>query len=276
MGPSAPPTSPLWGADINSQLAQARELEAKLAEEYRTVRLLRASITGEASPRRLVSASTLTSTSTTRTCPHELAKSSLLPRHCCGPCPLLQRPRRETCTVKRRHSSSKRPYKRLRARRPTSASRGERGTTGARKSPRRQFTRAARQGSPPTRARRRSGSGSLTHAVRLRTTTLAMSSMPGGRAMREHGRRQATNHGGVGATTAVRTAHQRRNPQGLACSAGRSARRASCSASVSPRPSTSTRGDGPPCMVQRLPPGMPAGRCHHRRGDHPQPAATPR
>jgi hypothetical protein len=31
------------------QLAQARELEAKLAEEYRTVRLLRASIAGEAS-----------------------------------------------------------------------------------------------------------------------------------------------------------------------------------------------------------------------------------
>jgi hypothetical protein len=33
------------------QVAQARELEAKLAEEYRTVRLLRASIAGEASAR---------------------------------------------------------------------------------------------------------------------------------------------------------------------------------------------------------------------------------
>jgi hypothetical protein len=44
-------TSPLTaeGADINAQLAQARELEAKLTEEYRAVRLLRASITGEAS-----------------------------------------------------------------------------------------------------------------------------------------------------------------------------------------------------------------------------------
>jgi hypothetical protein len=31
------------------QLAQARELEVKLAEEYRAVRLLRASIIGEAS-----------------------------------------------------------------------------------------------------------------------------------------------------------------------------------------------------------------------------------
>jgi hypothetical protein len=37
-GPSAPPPSPPRGADINAQLAQARELEAKLAEEYHTVR----------------------------------------------------------------------------------------------------------------------------------------------------------------------------------------------------------------------------------------------
>jgi hypothetical protein len=50
-GPTAPPPSPPRGADINAQLAQARELEAKLAEEYRTVRLLRASIAGEASAR---------------------------------------------------------------------------------------------------------------------------------------------------------------------------------------------------------------------------------
>jgi hypothetical protein len=39
------------GADIDAQLTQARELEAKLAEEYHTVRLLRASIAGEASAR---------------------------------------------------------------------------------------------------------------------------------------------------------------------------------------------------------------------------------
>jgi hypothetical protein len=50
-GPIAPPPSPPRGADINAQLAQARELEAKLAEEYRTVRLLRATIAGEASAR---------------------------------------------------------------------------------------------------------------------------------------------------------------------------------------------------------------------------------
>jgi hypothetical protein len=50
-GPSTPPPSPPRGADVNTQLAQARELEAKLAEEYRTVRLLRATIAGEASAR---------------------------------------------------------------------------------------------------------------------------------------------------------------------------------------------------------------------------------
>jgi hypothetical protein len=43
------PTSPARGANINAQMAQARELEAKLAEEYRVVRLLHATIDGEAS-----------------------------------------------------------------------------------------------------------------------------------------------------------------------------------------------------------------------------------
>jgi hypothetical protein len=45
-GPSTPA-----GADIDTQLAQACELEAKLAEEYRTVWLLRASTAGDASAR---------------------------------------------------------------------------------------------------------------------------------------------------------------------------------------------------------------------------------
>jgi hypothetical protein len=48
-GPSTPPSSPPRGADVNAQLPQSRELEAKLAEEHRTVWLLRASIAGEAS-----------------------------------------------------------------------------------------------------------------------------------------------------------------------------------------------------------------------------------
>jgi hypothetical protein len=50
-GPSTPPSSPPRGADTNAQLAQTRELEAKLAEEYHTTRLLRATIAGEASSR---------------------------------------------------------------------------------------------------------------------------------------------------------------------------------------------------------------------------------
>jgi hypothetical protein len=36
-GPSAPPASPVRGTGISAQLSQARELEAKLAEEYRQV-----------------------------------------------------------------------------------------------------------------------------------------------------------------------------------------------------------------------------------------------
>jgi hypothetical protein len=50
-GPSAPPPSPPRGGDVNTQLAQASDLEAKIAEEYRVVRLLRASIAEEASAR---------------------------------------------------------------------------------------------------------------------------------------------------------------------------------------------------------------------------------
>jgi hypothetical protein len=50
-GAERAPTSPTGGADINTQLAQACELKAKIVKEYRAVRLLRASIAGEASAR---------------------------------------------------------------------------------------------------------------------------------------------------------------------------------------------------------------------------------
>jgi hypothetical protein len=96
--------------------------------------------------------------------------------------------------------------------------------TEARKAMRRQFTRVARRGSPPAKAGRRSRSGSLTRAGWPKTVTLATSSMPSGRETQRHGRRQATIHGGVGATTAVKTARRRRSPRGPACSVGRSAR----------------------------------------------------
>jgi hypothetical protein len=53
---------------------------------------------------------------------------------------------------------------------------------------------------------------------------------------------QATTPDGAGATTAMKTARRSRNPRGPACSAGRSARRPSRSASASLRPSSSTTG----------------------------------
>jgi hypothetical protein len=49
--PNPPPAPLVGGAGIAAQLAQAREVEAKLAEEYRQVWLLHATIAGEASTR---------------------------------------------------------------------------------------------------------------------------------------------------------------------------------------------------------------------------------
>jgi hypothetical protein len=51
-GPNPPPTPSAGGAHIAAQLAQTHELEAKFTDEYRQVRLLRATIAGEASTRR--------------------------------------------------------------------------------------------------------------------------------------------------------------------------------------------------------------------------------
>jgi hypothetical protein len=109
-----------------------------------------------------------------------------------------------------------------------------------------------------------------------KTATLATSSTPGGRATRRRGRRQATTPGGLGATTVGRTARRYRSPREPVCSAGRSARRASPSASASPRRLTNTMGKRTSRMAQRLSPGMSVGWSHHRRGHHPQPAIAPR
>jgi hypothetical protein len=95
-------------------------------------------------------ASTPTSTSTIRIRPHEQAKSSSPPRHCCGPCPPLRHPRRGTCTARRRRSSSKRPSSRPKARRPAFVNRGAHGTMGARKAPNPRCTRAEQRRAPPT------------------------------------------------------------------------------------------------------------------------------
>jgi hypothetical protein len=90
-GPSAPAPPPPMGADIDAQLAQARELEAKLAEEYQTVQLLRASMAGRplgaanacgSWAYRPATASTPTSTSTTRIRHCVRAKSSSPQQRC--------------------------------------------------------------------------------------------------------------------------------------------------------------------------------------------------
>jgi hypothetical protein len=189
-----------------------------------------------------VSASTHTSTSTTRTRPRERARSSLPPRHFYGPCPPPQCPRRGTCTVRRRRSSSKRPFSRPKARHPASVSRGVRETTGEHKALSHRCMREAQRNVPLTQGARRSRSGSLTRAGKPKMATPATSLIPGGQATRRRGRRRATTLDGVGATIAGRTAHRRRSPREPACSAGRSARRASLSASASPRRSTNKTG----------------------------------
>jgi hypothetical protein len=141
-GPSAPPPSPPRGADINAQLAQARELEAKLAEEYRTVRLLRASIAREASARgerarelgrqahdRINADFNVDNPYMPPRESQKLAAAATLMRAMPAP----QRPRRRTYTARHRRSSSKRPFNRPKAWRPASANRGARGTMGVRK-----------------------------------------------------------------------------------------------------------------------------------------------
>jgi hypothetical protein len=119
--------------------------------------------------------------------PRERARSSLPLRRCYGPCRPPHRPRRETCTARRKRSSSKRPFSRPKARRPASASKGARGTTVARKAPSHRYIREPQRNAPPTKGARRSRSESLTSAGKPKLATPATSSAPGGRATRRRG-----------------------------------------------------------------------------------------
>jgi hypothetical protein len=186
----------------------------------------------------------------------------LLPRRCCGPCPPPRRPRR-------RRLSSKRPSNRLKVRRLASASKEVRETTGARKAPSPRRKRAAQRSVPPTRGACRPRSGSSTRASKPKTATPATSSTPGGRATWRHAQRWATTLDGVGAMTAGRTAHRRRSHREPVCSTGRSARRASPALLPAHDDRQVQWGDGPPCVAQRLLPGVSARRGYHRRGYHP-------
>jgi hypothetical protein len=240
-------TSTPAGADIDAQLAQARELEAKLAEEYRTVWLLRTSMAGEASVRgeraRELGIQARDRINADFNVDNPRHTSTGEPEAYCrrnaatGHASL----RRGTCTARYRRLSSKRPSNRPRARRPASANRGTHQAMGVHRGPSHRCTQVERQSDPPTRDAHRLRNDSSTHA-RHGTVTPATSSMLGGRARRTHGRRQATTLGGVDATTAMKTALRRRNPRGPVCSAGRSARRPSPNASANPQPSSSTTG----------------------------------
>jgi hypothetical protein len=115
-GPSAPPNSPVRGANINTQLAQACELEDKLAEEYHAVRLLRASIAREASAHgeharelgrqareRINADFDVNNPNTPPRASQKLIAAATLLRAM----PLPRRPRRRTYTARRRRSSSR-------------------------------------------------------------------------------------------------------------------------------------------------------------------------
>jgi hypothetical protein len=95
---------------------------------------------------------------------------------------------------------------------------------------------------PPTWGARRLRSSSSTRAGKPKMATPATSSTPGGWATRRRGQRRTTTLDGVGTTIAGRTARRRRCPREPVCSARRSARRASPSASISPHQSTNTTG----------------------------------
>jgi hypothetical protein len=250
-GPSAPPPSPPTGADINAQLAQACELEAKLAEEYRTVRLLRASMAGEASARgeracelgrqardRINADFNVDNPDTPPRASQKLIAVATLLRAMPAP----STPRRGTYTARHRRSSSKRPSSRPRARRLASASRGAHGTMGVHKVPSPRSTRVVRPSPLPTRGVRRPWSGSSTRAGRRGTAMPATSSTLGGRAKRRRGRQQATTLDGADATIAMRIARRRRSPREPVCPHG------GLSPALPPAHNHRQvqRGDGPP------------------------------
>jgi hypothetical protein len=223
-GPSTPA-----GADIDMQLAQARELEAKLAEEYRTVQLLRASMEGEASARgerarelgiqarnRINADFNVDNPDTPPRVSQKLITAATLLRALPAPStPEARNLHREVqalieqAAVQQAESSASRIRQQ-----------GDARATGPRRGASPRSMQVQRRSDPPTRDAHRPKSGSSTRAGR-ETATPVTSSTLGGRARRMRERRQATTLGGVDATTAMKTALRRRSPRGPVCSAGR-------------------------------------------------------
>jgi hypothetical protein len=193
------------GADIDAQLAQTRELEAKLAEEYRAVRLLRASMAGEASARgervrelgiqardRINADFNVDNPDTPPGASQKLIVVATLLR--AMPAPSTPEARNlhreaqaliEQAAVQQAESSASRI-------RQQGDARGD----GVRRGSSPQCTQVERRSDPPTRDAHQLKNGSSTHAGKHRTVTPATSSMLGERAKRMRERRQATTLGG--------------------------------------------------------------------------------
>jgi hypothetical protein len=181
-GPSAPA-----GADADAQLAQARELEAKLAEEYRTVRLLRASMAGEASARgerarelgrqvcdRINTVPNVDNADAPPRASQKLIAAATLLRAMPAPStPEARDLHREVRTLIEQAAVQQAESSASRIRQQGDA-RGDEHAPGA--SPR--CTQGDRRGSPPTRDARRPRNDSLTRAGRWMATP-ATSSTPG-------------------------------------------------------------------------------------------------
>jgi hypothetical protein len=192
-GPSAPPSSPPREADINAQLAQVRKLEAKLAEEFCTVRLLRASIVGEASARgeraselgrqardRINADFNVNNPDTPPRASQKLIAAATLLR--AMPAPSTPEARNlhreaqaliEQAAVRQAESSASRIRQLVSAR-----------DDGVRKAPSPRCMRVARPSAPPILGARRPRIGSSTCAGKPETATTATSSTPEGRAKR--------------------------------------------------------------------------------------------
>jgi hypothetical protein len=276
-GPSAPPSSPPRGADVNAQLAQARELEAKLAEEYRAVRLLRASIAGEASARgectrelgrqahdRINADFNVDDVSTPPRESQKLIATATL---------LRAMPATSTPEARNLHREAQALIEQAAVQQAESSASGirQQGSAwddGGAQGPEPSVhtggaaERPANLGRTPAKeqlldTRRQAQDGNARNVINARWAT------------RRRGQRRATTLDGVGATIAGRTARRRRSPREPVCSAGRSARRASLALPSAHINRQIQRGDRPTRMAQRLPPSVSAGRGHHRRGNHP-------
>jgi hypothetical protein len=188
-GPSAPA-----GADTDAQLAQARELEAKLAEEYRTVRLLRASMAGEAFARgerarelgrqvrnRINTVPNVDNADAPPRASQKLVAAAMLLWAMPAPStPEARDMHREVQTLIEQAAVQQDESSALRIRQQGDARDDEAAPFA---NPR--CTQGDQRGNPPTKDARRPRSGSLTHAERWMAMP-ATSSTPGAPAGRTH------------------------------------------------------------------------------------------